>query len=76
MNQIKEAAIAIHEAETAHSGLAIAMHVSHKFVHLVGRRGDLELSRSVTWTEIEQARLNVLTAAVGLITNKLTAKAV
>lgn len=75
MNPIREAANAIHEAESKHPGLSIRMDVSHKYVHLTADMRGLQMSRSVTWTEIESAHINVLVATVALITNKITAQA-
>lgn len=73
MNPLREAAIAIHAAEAAAPGLAIRMDVSHKYVHLVGRRGGLEVARSTTWDEIELAQCNVLTTTVSQIVGQLAA---
>lgn len=75
MNPFREAAIAIHEAEKAHPNLMMRMDVSHKYVHITAAYGDQELSRSVSWTEIEQAHINALTATVALVVNKITAQA-
>jgi hypothetical protein len=73
MNPIKEAAIAVHEAEKAHPGLKLRMDVSHKYVHVTADLGEQQLSRSVSWTDIEQARINTLTATVALVVNQITA---
>lgn len=75
MNPIREAAVAIHDAESKHPGLAISMAVSHKYVHFTADMRGLQYSRSVTWTEIETANINVLTATVALLTNKIAAAA-
>lgn len=72
MNPLREAAIAIHEAEKAHAGLLMRMDVSHRYIHITADMGELQMSRSVTWDAIEQARINLLTAEVALLTNKIT----
>ena len=75
MNQLREAAQAIHEAETATPGLSVRMDVSRKYVHLVGRRGDFEIVRTASWDEIEQAKFNVLTCHLTEIIERLKAPA-
>jgi hypothetical protein len=73
MNPLKEAAFAIHEAETANPGLQMRMDVSHKFVHLTADLGERQVSRSVAWADIERDHINTLTATVALLVNQITA---
>lgn len=73
MNPIKEAALAIHEAEKANAGLRMRMDVSHKYVHVTADMGERQVSRSVAWADIEQAHINTLTATVALLVNQITA---
>lgn len=75
MNPLREAAIAIHDAESKHPGLVIRMDVSHRYVHLTADMRSLQQSRSLSWDEIDTARINVLTATVALLVNKITAAA-
>lgn len=72
MNPIREAAVFIHEAEKANAGLRMRMDVSHLYVHVTADMGERQLSRSVTWVQIEQGIINILTATVALIVIDIT----
>jgi len=72
MNPIREAAEAIHAAEKRVSALSLRMDVSHKYVHVTGRLKHWELSRSVSWAEIDDALVNPLTISIAAIENELT----
>ena len=63
MNPIREAAEAIHAAEKRVSALSLRMDVSHKYVHVTGRLKHWELSRSVSWAEIDDAPSTLLSPA-------------
>lgn len=75
MNPIREAAIAIEQAEKRHSGLKIRLDVSHKYVHVTADKGELRVTRSASWDDIEAAHMNVVSANVALAVNEITGKA-
>ena len=75
MNPVREAAEAIDQAEKRHPGLKMRMDVSHKYVHITADLGEQQVSRSVSWDEIELAHINVLSANVALAVNAITGKA-
>lgn len=60
MNPIKEAAIAIADAEKAHPGLSIRLDVGARLVHVVGRRDEREIVRTVAWADIEAQKISAL----------------
>lgn len=75
IQSLKEAADVADEAMRRHSGLSLSLRIHADSVRVVGRMNGLDYSRIISWTELEGSNFNVLTANVGLVVTRLTAKA-
>jgi len=77
MDNLREAVAAAHDLEQRHPGLTYSIVADVLGIKISATYAPTERSvmRLVSWAEINHANINTLTATVGLVANKLTAKA-
>lgn len=71
MNPIREAAIALDQAEAAHPGLHLWLEIDPKYVLLAAERRGRRMSRVAVWAEIEDGKVNILLSHLSLIVERM-----